>query len=320
MNLTVDRMDLTNYDFIVQHSRQREALPLLAQIMKSLHENSDWTALHAFFSKRHSTGTLAPAPKLKSRYGSREYKVPVNVDTASVGLPADFFQKLDDGISMAFYSMLGDPLPASIGPVLGMSIGMHIMDLCYTGKDPKGRAFRDWENLWKAIALWARQYDTARATNGDIGYSTRGRPESEKDSWGVKPEYIWTHSVQGAEAFAYAFSQMAISPFKFRNWELDYISLMVSEEICLILEDRFPVNGPWDVYSGPKAKACPETTKGDDWVAWSKTIRPGQILVPRTQFEAKWATIVVSNLNFRFIVKLRVSSWYLCSDPTTIYL
>jgi hypothetical protein len=244
----------------------------------------------------------------------------VNIDTASVGLPADFFQKFDDGVSTAYHAMLGDPLPASIGPVLGMSIGMHIMDLCYCGKDPKGRTFRDWESLWKAIALWARQYDTARAKNGDITHSTRGRPESEKNSWGVKPEYIWTHAVEGAEAFAYAFSQMAISPFKFRNWELDYISLMVSEAICVILEGRFPVIGPYDVYSGPKAKACPETTKGDDWVAWAKTVRPGQILVPKTRFEAKWATIVVSNLNFRFIIKLRVSPWSLCIEPDTIYL
>src|SRR6266540_384456 len=79
---------------------------------------------------------LLEPPKLKSRYVS-EYDVPVNIDTASVGLPADFFQTFDDGISTVYYAMLGDPLPASIGPVLGMSIGMHIMDLCYTGKDPK---------------------------------------------------------------------------------------------------------------------------------------------------------------------------------------
>ena len=315
-------MNVHDYNFIVAHSKQREAVPLLTQVMKALHEHSDWAAVHAFFAKRYTvtTGTISRAPKLKTQYGNYEYEVPVNVDTTSVGLPADFFQKFDDGISAARSAMLGDPLPASIGPVLGMSMGMQIMDLCYCGKDPRGRSFSDWERLWNAIALWARQYDAARAMNGDIAYSTRGRPESEKDSWGVKPEYIWTRPVEGAEAFAYAFSQMAVSPFKFRNWELDYISLMVSEEACAILEDRFPVNGPLDVYSGPKAKTCPDSAKGDDWVAWSKTMGPGQILIPKTYFEARWAAIVVSNLNFRFIIKLRTTPWHLCVEPGYIYL
>ena len=314
-------MDVGTYQFIVKYTGQPHAVHQFTTLIACLHKHQDWTALNTFFSKRYDVEKSEHAQTIASKTGG-QIKIPVDMETASVGLPADFFQILEIGASEALNATGGgDPLRASVGPAIGMGIGMQVMDLCYIGKDPRGRTFNDWANLWKAIEGWVRQYEASKATAGFISYSVKGLPAGERLNpfLGVKPEYIWTRAVQGANGVAHAFSQIAASPAKFRDWELDYLTLMAPAELRALHEERFPANGVFDVYSGPKAKECPTTMKGDDWEAWAKTIQLGQILVPKTPFQARWALLVAGSVGLKLIVKQKSESWDQCGSAA-VYL
>lgn len=321
-----------NFGFLVHRGFQPQAMMEFAGILRHLHNHSDWVELKKFFEKTFETGK---GPKLtKQRDRNQTYRVPVQIDTPVVGLPKTFYDDLDSAGSYAYRMATGrDFTSAFVAPALGVALGLEVMDLCYESKDSKGRGWNDWLELCRIIEWWARRYDSARAKAGEISSGSRGAPPDsrfqtpfEAIEAGFAPQYLMTPSIGAAASMRWVFQSIAAAPKKFQNFEYEAIELGVGPEFCEVLQDRFPENGEVDAYSGPRAAApCPTTKRAKDWAEWVIKLKPGQIIAPRSSFEARWAIITIfsgkQTSSWIVVLKMRRNElWDSYTDMRMLYM
>lgn len=286
---------------------------------------------------------LSP-PEHHALYGKKQEIVHFRTDLKSVGMPSDLTERLSFARRILHSSGGPDFSCTAIGPAIGMAVGAgSYMDLVYCGLAPgkysgkdnrledtiyerhhdetnianspakfggRGRTWAEWASLWRAIADWVYEHDSAWLKMGVLDNHgdkhCLGPEEHQKLYPGEKVprECLSTEAIDAADAIHAVFAQLAERPLSFQGIEWGFLELEVPVQLSNSFYARFGRNpgrdhfsklveiGKWDRpdythVDNQALKVCPQDYQGGSWEAWLLSIEGGDVVVTETLFQVR---------------------------------